>query len=129
MKKSNSLHALFRSTVFAANGIRVFFKTGVNARIQAIIGALALLLAYLLDIGLHNWVVIISCIASVLMLEMINTAIEKLCDLAHPGFHPQIKIIKDMAAGAVLLASLASVVIGILVFLPYLCLFIYPCFQ
>jgi diacylglycerol kinase len=55
---------------------------------------------------------------------MINTAIEKLCDVVHKDFHPQIKIIKDMAAGAVLIAAISSLITGVVIFVPKIIFFI-----
>ena len=54
----------------------------------------------------------------VITLEMMNTAIEKLCDMVQPDKHPEVKIIKDIAAGAVLVAAVCSVIIGAFIFLP-----------
>jgi diacylglycerol kinase len=62
--------------------------------------------------------VLLGCIASVLSFEMINSAIEKICNLVHPTYHPAIKTIKDMAAGAVLFVSVISSIIGAIIFLP-----------
>jgi diacylglycerol kinase len=49
---------------------------------------------------------------------MINSAIEKLCNLVHPTYHPAVKVIKDISAGAVLWISVMSSIIGIIIFLP-----------
>jgi diacylglycerol kinase len=65
-----------------------------------------------------EWLVIILFTALVISLEMFNSALEKLCDKVNPELDPQIKLIKDMAAGAVLWASLLSVVAGICIFIP-----------
>lgn len=59
-------------------------------------------------------------IAFVLIAETVNTAIENLCDLYSEDYHSKIKKIKDVAAGSVLIASIAAVVIGAIVFIPYL---------
>ncbi len=61
---------------------------------------------------------VLLCSGSVLCLEMLNSALEKLADIVEPAFHPQIKIVKDVAAGAVLLASIMSAIIGTIIFLP-----------
>ena len=58
------------------------------------------------------------CIGSVLVVELLNTAIEKLCDVLQKNFHPGIKIVKDVVAGAVLVSALGSVCIGAMIFLP-----------
>lgn len=56
----------------------------------------------------------------VLSLELINSQVEKFLDILHPDHHPRVKIIKDFSAGAVLLSSLGSIIIGLLIFWPYL---------
>ena len=73
-----------------------------------------------LKVDTIEWTILILCMILVLSLEMINSAIEKICDLIQPNQHPQIKIIKDVAAGAVLLASIGAAIIGAIILLPKL---------
>ncbi|HRP55651.1 diacylglycerol kinase family protein [Agriterribacter sp.] len=107
-----------QSLQFARAGIITFFRHETNGRIQLVAATVAVILGWIFKIAAMEWLVILLCITAVLTLEMINTAIEKLCNVAHPGYHPQIKIIKDIAAGAVLLAAIGSVMAGAVVFLP-----------
>ncbi len=65
-----------------------------------------------------EWIILIVVMAIMLSLEMMNTAIERVVDLASPGIHPLAKAAKDIAAGAVLVFACASVIIGILIFIP-----------
>ena len=71
-----------------------------------------------LKISTTEWLFIISCSALVLSIELINTAMEFLCDMVSKEIHPSIKIIKDLGAAAVLLIAAGSVIIGIMIFLP-----------
>ena len=103
---------------FALTGITTFFGSETNGQIQLGVTATAVILGWILQIDAMEWLVVVLCIIVVLTLEMINTAIEKLCDVVHPGYHPQIKIVKDIAAGAVLLAAVGSVTAGGIIFLP-----------
>lgn len=73
---------------------------------------------FILKISNTEWLFIIVCAMSVLALELLNTAIEHLCDAITTGIHPAIKIIKDVSAAAVLLAAAGSAVIGIIIFFP-----------
>ena len=73
-----------------------------------------------LKIGTTDWLFIIGCSMLVLVLELINTAIEHLCDTVTKDFHPSIKIIKDASAAAVLLSAAGSVITGIIIFFPKL---------
>lgn len=89
-----------------------------NGRIQLIIGLLTTAISMLFHISKHEWIVVLLCIGAVLSAEMINSALEKLCDHLHPSFHLHIKIIKDVAAGSVLLMSTISGLIGAIIFMP-----------
>ena len=114
MKQQN----IFSSFVNAFNGLRHFFVHERNGRIQSCAAVVAICVAAWLHVSATEWLVLLLCIGAVLCLEMLNSAIEKLCDLVHKNYHPVIKIIKDVAAGAVLLASVVSVIIALIIFLP-----------
>jgi diacylglycerol kinase (ATP) len=105
---------------FAMEGIISFFKTEHNAWIHCIAAVAVISAGFIFKINKYEWCWIISSISLVFILEMINTAIEILCDVVSPEINPQIKRIKDIAAGAVLVASLAAVVIGLIIFVPKL---------
>jgi len=109
---------LIRSFRYAWAGLSYCFTTQLNFRLHLLFAALAITFGFVLNISGGEWLVVIICIAFVLSLELLNTAIEKLCDLVHPGPHPSVKIIKDVAAGAVLLAAIGSAVAGLIIFLP-----------
>lgn len=110
--------ALNKTFTAAFNGIGYFFKTERNGKIQAAAAVSAILAAFWLHISAVEWILILFCIAAVIALEMVNTAIEHLCNHVHEAYHPSIKIIKDVAAGAVLFASIISVITGLVIFIP-----------
>lgn len=110
--------ALNKTFTAAFNGIGYFFKTERNGKIQAAAAVSAILAAFWLHISAVEWILILFCIAAVIALEMVNTAIEHLCNHVHEAYHPSIKIIKDVAAGAVLFASIISVITGLIIFIP-----------
>lgn len=116
----SSLKARIRSIGYAAQGIATLLRTEPNARLH--LGATLAVVAtgLWLHVAAVDWRWLGLAVALVWMAEALNTAIEGLCDLVHPGFHPQIKRIKDVAAGGVLIAALGAVWIGGSVFLPYL---------
>lgn len=90
-----------------------------NFKIMLAVAAASLLLAFLLRVDAMKWAILILCITWVLSLELINTALEKNVDLAsNKHYHPLAKAAKDIAAGAVLLASFAAVIIGLLILGP-----------
>ncbi len=104
--------------LYAFNGLVVFFRHERNGRIQLVLAILVVLLGLLFSVTMLEWISLLVCIASVLSLEMINSAIEKLCNLVHPKYHPAVKVIKDISAAAVLWFSVISTIIGIIIFLP-----------
>lgn len=111
-------HRIVRSFYFAFTGLWFLFYTQRNARIELAIGAAACALGAWLGITRIEWAIVVFTIALVLILEGLNTAVECAIDLASPEIHPKAKIAKDLAAGMVLLASIASVVVGLLIFGP-----------
>lgn len=106
------------SVRFALQGMKLFFSRDRNGRIQAVIGITAIILGFTLSISSFQWMLVLFCTGLVISLEMINSAIERFCDMVTTDFHPGIKIIKDVAAGAVLVASIFSLVIGLIIFIP-----------
>ena len=93
-------------------------KSERNARIHALATVLVLAAGLVLNLSPIEWALIAFSVAAVWSAEAFNTAIESLCDLVEPEFHPQIGHIKDIAAGAVLLAALAAGSVGIIIFGP-----------
>ena len=104
--------------VYAFNGLIEFFKTERNGRVQLVVAVIVVACAWWFHLSKAEWITILACIAAVLSLEMINSAIEKLCNLVQPTYHPVIKTIKDISAGAVLWVSIISAIIGGIIFLP-----------
>jgi diacylglycerol kinase len=66
-----------------------------------------------------EWLYVLICTALVISLEMLNSAIERVCNMYTTDFHPAIKIIKDVAAAAVLWSALVSLIVGVIIFFPY----------
>jgi diacylglycerol kinase len=113
-------HPLVESIGYALEGIKFAVIYGRNFKIQLGFAILVSILGLVLKINSGEWLSLVLIITMVLILELINTAIETVVDMISLKFHPLAKIAKDVTAGAVLVASIGSVVIGILVFLPKL---------
>ena len=110
----------FRHSVrYAVEGLRYIWQHEQNFRTQVTVGAIALLAGLLLGLTREAWIVLILTAGTVLILEILNTTLERLTDLAQPRLHHYAKAMKDMMAAAVLLASLGALVIGVLIFWPY----------
>jgi diacylglycerol kinase (ATP) len=116
-RRAETLAASFR---FASAGLRYLFTTQRNARVQTGAGAVAVVLGALLRISRVEWAILTLTIALVLILEALNSAIEATVDLVTSDYHPLAKVAKDLAAGAVWLMALTSLVIGAILFLPRL---------
>jgi len=107
-----------RSFRYAIRGIFQLFSTENNAKIHLIAGILAIFLGLSLGLSRIEWCILIIQITVVFAAEAFNSAIEKLSDVLSPEHHPVVGILKDIAAGGVLLVAAGSVLTGILLFLP-----------
>ena len=110
---------VLKSFKYAFSGISYVLKTSRNFKIQLIFAVTSLMIGYLLQISQSNYVILIATIMSVLILEILNTSIESIVDLVvKKEFSSLAKISKDTSAGAVLLASINSVIIAVYIFVP-----------
>ena len=103
----------------AFNGLGLVFRSQDSARIQLIAALAVVVLGVLLRVSAPEWCALVLAMALVLTAEALNTSIELIVDLASPEFHVLAGRAKDVAAGAVLIAALGSVAIGLLVFVPH----------
>lgn len=115
---------IIKSFSFAWHGLQTCFTSETNFKIHILFAAIATVFGFVLKISAAEWLAIIFCIALVIAMEMINTAIEKLCDVVQKEVHPQIKKVKDIAAGAVMLAACSSLLVGVIIFLPKIIVYI-----
>ncbi|MDE1874959.1 MAG: diacylglycerol kinase family protein [Patescibacteria group bacterium] len=93
---------------------------GRNFRIEVVSAAVVIGLGIWLGIGGTDMTLVIFASGFVLALEATNSAIEEVCNKFHPEEHPHIALIKDLAAGAVLISAITAAAIGLIVFHPYL---------
>ncbi|WP_075618117.1 diacylglycerol kinase family protein [Paenisporosarcina indica] len=103
---------------YAFEGFLFAGKKERNFQFHLIAAVVVILAGMFSDLSLIEWILIILCISGTLSLELINTAIESVVDLASPEIHELAKRAKDMSAAAVLVFAGASAIIGILIFLP-----------
>jgi diacylglycerol kinase (ATP) len=120
MKTSNTLtfSGRLRSVEDAVRGILFTLATQHNAWIHATATAVVTAAGMAIGLSVSEWTWIVLAIGSVWTAETMNTAFELLADVASPTFHPVIGKAKDVAAGAVLLAAIGSMIVGALVFAP-----------
>ncbi|MBM3204748.1 diacylglycerol kinase family protein [Candidatus Uhrbacteria bacterium] len=107
---------LVQSFVHAWRGLRYTFTQERNFRIQVVIGLIVVAVMFLLPFAVWERVILLAVIMFVLVLELLNTSIEHLIDLVTPRLHQYVKEVKDVMAGAVLLASMFAAIIGAVIF-------------
>ena len=112
--------AFWRSFSFAGQGVWHVVRSQRNMRVHLVAAACAVIAGLVLRISAVDWACIAAAIGLVLTAEAFNTVVEALTDLYTDRFHPLAKVAKDTAAGAVLIASVAALGVGLAVFLPRL---------
>lgn len=112
-----NLRKYLRSFGYAFEGIITASKEQ-NFKSHIVSAIIVILASYLTGLSRMEWYIVLLLIALMFVLEMMNTAIERVVDLASPEIHPLAKQAKDIAAGAVLVFALFSAIIGLLIFLP-----------
>lgn len=115
-----NLKRLLKSFTYAYKGLYKVFREEQNLRVQSISGMIAVIAGVFFRINAIEWAVIILCISIVLIMEVVNSATERVTDVLKPRIDNYVKEIKDIMAAAVLLSSIAAVIIGFIIFLPYL---------
>ncbi|MBM7560322.1 diacylglycerol kinase family protein [Marinitoga litoralis] len=105
-----------KSLSYAIKGLFEVFRTQRNFKIQSTFAIIALTLSFVLNLEESQILWITLAISMVLILETINTLVEKLMDLLHPNYNPIVGIIKDLGAAAVLIAATFSIVVAVVVF-------------
>lgn len=111
---------MIRSFGYAGEGVWVMLRTQPNFVVHTCAAILALTLGALLGLSPTEFAIIVATIALVLIIECFNTALETLCDIVSPDFHPLVKRAKDISAAAVLIGALGSLVIAVVVYGPHL---------
>jgi diacylglycerol kinase len=117
--RPNYLRRRVLSFKYAFNGISAFLYTEPHARIHAVATVLVTALGIWCHLSGTQWIAIVIVTGMVWITEMLNTIIEKMMDHLSPEYHPRVKWIKDVAAGAVLIAAIVALITGAVIFLPY----------
>ena len=108
----------YKSLGYAISGIIQCIQKERNMKIHLVFMFLVIICGFLFRLSITEWLVCILLFGLVISLELVNTAIEAVVDLCTQEYHPLAKIAKDTAAGAVLISAIASVVIGLIIFVP-----------
>lgn len=105
-----------KSFGFAIQGFRTTWQLERNIKVMVLIGVVAVVLGFVLEISVESWAIIILTIGAVIAGELLNTAVETVVDLVSPEYHPLAGKAKDVAAAAVWVLSVAAGVIAVLIF-------------
>lgn len=103
---------------YAFQGITKAFKSEPNFRIHITAGILALLAAYFFKFTKLEWLILALTIGLVIILELVNTAVEVITNILSPHYSPRAKIIKDVSAASVAIAAILAIIVGLVLFLP-----------
>lgn len=115
MSKRNGI---VKSFGYAGNGIKDAFKNEPNFKIHLGLAILSIILGFLLEFTSTEFAILIITITIVIVLELVNTVIEKIVDIISPEISQEAKIIKDLSAGIVLISAICATLVGALLFLP-----------
>ncbi|NCQ16546.1 diacylglycerol kinase family protein [Candidatus Falkowbacteria bacterium] len=111
---------LFKSFGYAVKGLVKTFREEQNLQIQTLASLVVLSLGVYFEIEAGEWLVLILVICLVLVAEIANSAVERITDVLKPRINSYVKEIKDIMAAAVLLSSLAAIIVGAIIFWPHL---------
>ncbi len=118
--KKFSLIQRMKAITHASRGLWIFLKTTHSAWIQIAIFFCVIILGFYFKISSTEWLAIVLGGGMVIMAEAFNTAIEIDMDLTSPTYHPYARDTKDVAAGAVLISAILAIIIGVIIFVPYI---------
>ncbi len=117
-KRAWSIVKRAQSFTHAFRGLRLFFMTTPNAWIHIFAVVVVVIAGFYFEVSSFEWLALVLAIGLVFTAEAFNTAIEIDINLTSPEYHPYARDTKDVAAGAVFLAALISVIVGLIVFIP-----------
>ena len=118
MKKVLSIKRLKKSFGYAFKGIDDVIKHEPNMKIHVGVAILVVIMAFILKVNIIEWIILVLLIGAVLAAETINTTIENLVDMYTKEYDEKAKIVKDTAAGTVLILAITSAIIGLIIFIP-----------
>jgi len=111
---------LFKSFTYAFQGLFRVLREEQNLKLQLIAAVLVIALGVYFGISHIEWALLLLAIFLVILMEIINSAIERVSDVLKPRIHSYVKEIKDIMAAAVMMASLLAIIMGVIIFYPHL---------
>lgn len=118
MAKESYLMNRLKGFVYAAKGAFLLLRTESSIQLQFLLAVIVTIAGFYFEISRVEWMIQILAIGLVMGIEGLNTAIEKLSDFVQPEHDPKIGFIKDISAGAVMIAAVAASILGLIIYLP-----------
>jgi len=115
-----NIKRLFKSFKYAFRGLFKTFHEEQNLKVQSLAALVIILLGLCFKISRLEWAILILVIGVVILMEIVNSSVERITDVLKPRINGYVKEIKDIMAAAVMLASIIAIIIGIIIFGPYL---------
>jgi diacylglycerol kinase len=111
---------LFKSFTYAFRGLFKAFREEQNLRVQSTVAIIIIVLGFLFKIKPLEWCTLLIVIVLVILMELVNSAVERIADALKPRIHIYIKEMKDIMAAAVMFAAILAIVVGAIIFIPYI---------
>lgn len=122
----NRIKQFGKSFSHAMCGLRHVIRNEKNFQNELAIAFVVLLAMIYFQVTRTETVALVLVIAGVLIMELLNTVVERVVDILKPRVHPYARLIKDLMAAVVLISAIFAVIIGLIIFLPYLSVAVYP---
>lgn len=111
---------LLKSFVYAFRGLVTIMREEQNLAIQTTAAVIVVIMGLFFRVSPVEWCILIISILLVILMEVANSAVERVTDILKPRIHEYVKEIKDIMAAAVMLAAISSVIVGVIIFYPYI---------
>lgn len=118
MPKESLLQNRIKGVKVALKGALLLLRTEASIKVQFGLAIIMTIAGFGFTISTTEWMMQILAIGLVMGTEGMNTALEKLADFVHPDHHKKIGFIKDVSAGAVMIVSIAAILVGLIIYLP-----------
>lgn len=116
--KYTGIKRIVASTAYSIDGIKYSFLNEKSLMIYSVLSIMAIILAFLLDISINQWMALLLALGVVLTIELINTAIEATVDMVTTEYNPLAKIAKDCGSAATFVSSIIALIIALVIFVP-----------
>lgn len=120
MSFTKFLAGRWKAIGYAFKGALILLRTEASIQVQTAIAIIITIAGFYFEITATEWIAQTLCIGLIMGLEGMNTTAEAIADFIHPDFHKKIGHIKDIAAGAVVMTAIASTIVGLIIYVPYI---------